>query len=178
MPKLNIFSLLFFTIFSACGQSISVNEKNDDISNLNSITDTIPKIQFHLDTSIIAILPVDKTITWLFKDAKAMDLTDQDLSKVDQLLPSCINTHNAKQDSTKRFSEFIDLKKYKRQYIPFIDSNGEKKVYVNCFCILDWSFDYWKKTLVQVDDGGSCFFQLVINLTKLNYEQFLTNGYG
>ncbi len=178
MTQVNIFPLLVFTILSSCGQSNSVNPKNNNISTLNNNIDTISKIQFHLDTSIIAILPVDKSNPWLFKDAKAIDLTNEDLGKVDQLLIDCINTHNVKQDSTKQFSEFIDLKKYKRQYVPFIDSKGERKVYVNCFCTLDSGFDYWKKFLVQVDDGGSCFFQLLINLTKLKYEQFSTNGYG
>lgn len=107
-----------------------------------------------------------------------MDLTNEELCKVERLLIDCINTNNVKQDTTKPFSEFIDLKRYKRQYVAFIDSKGQRKVYVNCFCVDDWGFDYWKKYLVRVADGGSCFFQLTINLSKLKYEQFTTNGYG
>jgi hypothetical protein len=178
MTQLNIFMFLIFSAVCSCGQSNSVDRKVDNIANLNNKTDTTPITQFHPDTSIIAILPIDQVNHWLFKDIKAMALTNQDLNKIEQVLRDCINKHNTKQDTTKQFSEFIDLKKYKRQYIPFIDTKGERKVYVNCFCISDWGFDYWKKNLVQVNDGGSCFFQLTINLTELKYEQFSTNGYG
>ena len=178
MPKLNIFPVLIFAVLCSCGRPNAANSKNDDIATLNNNTDTTPKTPFHLDTSIIAIIPVDKSNPWFFNNGKAMVLTNEDLSKVDQLLISCINANNATQDTTKQFSEFIDLKKYKRQYVPFIDSNGERKVYVNCFCVSHWGGNYWKKTLVEVDDGGRCFFHLTINLTKLMYEQFATNGYG
>jgi hypothetical protein len=178
MTKLNFFTIFFFAILTSCGQSNSENSKNNIVANVNKTTDSIPTTVFYLDTSIIAILPIDKSNPWLFKDAKSIDLTKEELGKVDQILKACLNTHNAKQDTTKEFSEFIDLKKYKRQYVPFIDTKGDRKVYVNCFCTSDWGFDYWKKTLVQVDDGGSCFFQLIINLTELKYEQFSTNGYG
>lgn len=178
MIKLFFLQALFFAVLCSCGQSNSIDKKYGANSKTNYNNDTLTNTQFYLDTSIIAILPIDNSNPWLFKDAKPTTLTNEELSKVEQLLIDCINTHNAKQDTTKQFSEFINLKKYKRQYIPFINSKGERNVYVNCFCTSDWGFDYWKKTLVQVDDGGSCFFQVTINLTKLKFEQFSTNGYG
>ena len=72
------------------------------------------------------------------------------------------------------------MRKYKVQYIPFITSNGRKKVFVNAFCDYNLNFDLleWKKHLIQVYDGGSCFFHLIINLTDKKYEEFHTNGYG
>ena len=131
------------------------------------------------DTNKIAILSIDKKNS-LFKDAKEMKLTNKDLKTVDKLLNECIQTHNLKQGTTKEFNEFIDLKKYKIQYIPFMSSNGQRKVYVNAFCNYYWNFDSigWKKYIVQVDDGGSCFFHLTINLKENKYEEFYTNGYG
>ena len=178
MTKLSFLLILSFALVISCGQSSSKNSKNNTVANAKKTTDTIPTAQFYLDTNIIAILPIDKSNPWLFKNAKSVNLTNEELINVDLILKACLNTHNVKQETTKQFSEFIDLKKYKRQYVPFIDANGERKVYINCFCTTDWGFDHWKKTLVEVDDGGSCFFQLIINLTKLKYEQFSTNGYG
>jgi hypothetical protein len=142
--------------------------------------DTTAIQQLYFDTNKIAVLPIDTSDHYLFKDAKKMQLTNQDLKTVDKLLNECIQTHNLKQDTTKEFNEFIDLKKYKVQYIPFISSKGQRKVYVNAFCNYYWNFDStgWKKYVVQVDDGGSCFFHLTINLTENKYEEFYTNGYG
>jgi len=130
------------------------------------------------DTSRIVILLIDTANPWIFKGAASTQLTNQDLQTVHELLHECINVHNRKQDTTKEFPEYIDLKKYKLQYIPFKDSKGDKKVYINSFCVSDWGFHYWKQSLVQVEDGGSCFFHLIINLTTKKYEPLFTNGYG
>jgi hypothetical protein len=178
MTQLKLLLFLFCAVPYACGQRHSTNSQNNNNTSLNKGIDTTPKTRFYPDTSIIAILPADKEKTWLFKDATTMKLTNEDLNKIEQLLSDCINKHNVKQDSTKLFSEYIDLKKYRRQYVPFMNSTGERKVYINCFCNSDWGFDYWKKKLVEVDDGGGCFFQLFINLTTLKCEHFSTNGYG
>lgn len=178
MIKLNILLLFYLLTFCACEQN-SNSWKADNISvSKDDSNNTIYKTHVCGDTGVIAILPIDTSYHWLFKNVTSLSLTDKDLQTVDNILMKCIKIHNAKQDTTKQFSEYIDLKNYKRQYIPFVNSKGEKKVYINCFCILDCGFDYWKKSLVHVDDGGSCFFQVTINLTTLEYEQFGTNGYG
>ena len=178
MTKLNIIPLFCLLTLCGCGQN-SNSKKTDDINvSKQSSTDTLHNTEGWSDTSVIAILPIDTSYHWLFENTKPLNLTEKDLQTADNILANCIIIHNAKQDTTRQFSEYIDLKKYKRQYIPLVNSKGEKKVYINCFCISDWGFDNWKKSLVQVDDGGSCFFQLIINLTTLEYEKFGTNGYA
>ena len=52
---------------------------------------------------------------------------------------------------------------------------GEKKVYVNCFCLSGGNFIEWKKLMHIVDDGGSCFFNVIINLTTIECEQLNVN---
>lgn len=64
--------------------------------------------------------------------------------------------------------------KYFKQFIAVIDANGEKVVWVNCMC--EVMGDSWKKTTYIVFDGGSCYFQLKINLTKRVAYDFYTNG--
>jgi hypothetical protein len=174
MIKLNLLCFIVSTILFSCAQNNSkriCQAKENDYDSI-SISNNL------FDTNSIAILKVDTAYYWLFKDAIDVDLTNSNIQMVDKLLNECIKKHNDQQDSTKKFYEFIDLKKYKRQYIPFINSKGEKKVHVNCFCISDWNLNGWKKSLVLVDDGGSCFFNVTINLTTNKYEELYINGYA
>jgi hypothetical protein len=68
----------------------------------------------------------------------------------------------------------INLKQYYRQYVPFLNEKGEKEVWVNCFCS---SLDNdWRKDIIYVHDGGNCFFQLRVNLSKGTYHEFSVNG--
>jgi len=133
--------------------------------------------QLLFDTNKIAILPIDTTNHRLFKNASSTELTKQDLKIIYGLLTACINSHNFNRDTTNTFSKYIHLSKYKLQYVPFIDSKGDKKVYINGFCVLD-DFTYWKQTLVDVADGGSCFFHVTLNLTTNKYEKLFINAYG
>ena len=124
------------------------------------------------DTNKIAIIPIDRKAS-LFKDAKELKLSNIDLRAVDKIFNNCIQTHNNKQDTAKKLNDFVDLKKYKLQYVPFISSNGQRKVYVNAFRDSNLNFDVgWKKGLITVYDCGICNFDLVINLTNNNYEEF------
>ena len=105
-----------------------------------------------------------------------MQLTNYDFRRIDSLLQQCLNVHNAMQDTTKDLSEYIDLKKYKLQYIPFLDEKGKKKVYINSFCdSFSDSKNYWKQSLVVMNGGGRCIFQVTINLTENTFDQLLTN---
>lgn len=165
-----IFTVLILIVGVSCGQNKSSTKTFD--------TTAIQQLSF--DTNKIAVLPIDTSDHYLFKDANKMQLTNQDLKALNKLLNDCIQTHNIKQDTTKEFNEFIDLRKYKIQYVPFISSNGQRKVYVNGFCNYYWNYDStgWKKYIIQVDDGGSCYFHLTINLTENKYEDLFTNGFA
>lgn len=175
MTKTKIALIIFLLAFFACGQNKTSK------GSLQLKQDSVTSQQIIFDTTKIAILPIDTIFHLVFKDAAPLQLANEDLHSIDILLNDCIKTHNRKQDSTNEYSEFIDLKKYRRQYVPFIDSKGSKKVYVNCFCShndVPGEFDYWKKTLLIVNDGGSCFFHLTLNLTTNKYEELYTNGYA
>jgi len=179
MINLYFSTLLFCFILFSCGQTQVSNQTHDSIKAIN-LSDANLNKSLLIDTTKIAILPIDTANVWVFKDAVALQLTNRDLQRIDILLTECINANNNKQDTTKRVFEYINLKNYKRQYVPFIDSKGEKKVYINCFCLSDSpdEFNYWKKSLVEVDDGGSCFFHLTVNLSSGQYGQLFINGYG
>ena len=171
----NVSYLLFCVLLFACAQTNSTNQKVPIIKPPITNLDTLPDTPVNFDTSKIAILRVDTAYVWLFKNTTSINLVNKDIQTIDRLLSDCINAHNKKQDTTKKFSEYIDLKNYKRQYVPFTNSKGEKKVYVNCFCLSGGNFIEWKKLMHIVDDGGSCFFNVIINLTTIECEQLNVN---
>jgi len=140
-----------------------------------------------LDTSMVVILPLDTTHSWIFKNVKQAELTSNELSLIENILTNCIQEYNKKEklefrqlqsketDAQFNINDFIiDLNKYKRQYIAVINSNGEKEVWVNCFCN---SFDKdWRKQRIIVKDGGNCYFNLKINIETKKCYDFMANG--
>ena len=141
----------------------------------------------HVDTSVIAVLPLDTAGCWVFKDCKPAELTNGDLRQIEELLRKCIDNYNPEQKrqyndiivkrpgiKINKRDIIIDLKRYKRQYIAVTNNKGEKEVWVNCFC--DTLVGNWRKELVFVLDGGNCFFNLKINLTTGEYYELIVNG--
>ena len=70
-------------------------------------------------------------------------------------------------------NQIKDVSKYYKQFIAVINKQGEKEVWINCFCSKD---PKWKNEVVLVLDGGNCYFQLKINLTKKLVYDFMVNG--
>jgi hypothetical protein len=69
-----------------------------------------------------------------------------------------------------------NLKGYRRQLLATVDSTGQKQVQIKCFS--DWAVaeSSWKKRVFRVSDGGISYFQLRIDLNKMNYYNFWVNG--
>ncbi len=66
---------------------------------------------------------------------------------------------------------------YFKQFVGITDSNGDKIIWVNCFCKAEEnSFNDWKNKIVFVNDGGNCFFNVKINITKNTYFDLMVNG--
>jgi hypothetical protein len=147
------------------------------------------QVENSIDTSLIVILPYETSLFWICKDCKQAELTSQDLEDVEILLKKCIDEYNLGQE--KQFNEIkskypeqkfdikyftIDLKRYKRQYFATTNKKGDKEVWINCLCdINSWNQD-WKKELLIVKDGGNCYFNLIINLSKQKYSELSVNG--
>ena len=169
-------TLILIISLTGCGQTNTEIKKKEKQTKI-----------YKVDASIIAILPFDTTQHWVFKDNKPIDLTTDDLYKIETILNKFINDYNP--DQERQFKEIndkhpeykldkrnfiIDLKRYKRQYIATINSKGEKEVWINCFCNT-WDKN-WKINLIFVLDGGNCYFNLKINLTTGQYYDLMVNG--
>jgi hypothetical protein len=131
------------------------------------------------DTSVIAIIPQDTSFRHPFgSNYKAATLTQDEIDEIDRLFKLSIDHYNASiKSSDKEYYEVnLQKTKYRRQYVCVTNRMGEKEVFINCFC-MSFSED-WRKYLVIVDDGGSCFFSFKINLNTKQYYDFQVNGYA
>lgn len=102
-----------------------------------------------------------------FKDVKESTLSDTDILQIESLANKGISEYNKQTKWSK-----ID-KTYKVQMVSVINAKGEKEVWLNCFCD---DYPNWRKRILEVRDGGSCFFNLKINLSKGKCYDIRVNG--
>jgi hypothetical protein len=155
---MNRISLMFFILIAlGCNSKKRTNVKlpprSIEVNNL-------------IDKEIYTVLQYNVGDS-IFKNAVSSELTTRELSDIQRILEDAIAKVNL-----ARKTKF-DLNKYKRQYIAVINKNGEKEVWVNCFCQYD---ETWTRNVVVVLDGGNCYFNLKINLSKNKYYDFYVNG--
>ena len=99
--------------------------------------------------------------------------TAADVDALEPLIDSAYRAYT--KDSTVYLHDLLPLRRYLRQYVAVVDSSGERKVWVNFFC---GAWGDWRHYAVVVDDGGNCFFQLFINLTRRQVLALIPNGYA
>lgn len=121
-------------------------------------------------------------------DIKYWEPTEDDLVDIEKLL---IDTEE--KGNFKFLEERKKVKRYKDfylQYVCSIDEKGDKIVFINAIChiseepILDKKTgllqfkktDRWRKEIISVEDGGSCYWNLRINLTKKIVYEINVNG--
>jgi len=178
------FAILTFllTIFFLYCRQISTETKNGvEVTTTSGI-----------DTSVIAIFSFDTLQNrWyksIFKTGKPIELTFEELLQIDTLLNTCINDYNPAQEreylkyniehpdfkrDKKHF--LIYLNRYKRQYLAIKNQKGEKEVWINCLCT-PMGTEKWKSKIISVEDGGNCFFNVKVNLTKRKCYELKVNN--
>jgi len=144
-------------------------------------------------TENYAVLEFNPEWNWIYKNVKSTELLQSDFLIIDKVLKQAVDKYNLGQvenikERKKWFEETypnqdfeksepkltLDLKNYKMQYVPIINENGEKEVWINLFCTTEHT--NWKEEIVVFYDGGNCFFNLKINLNKNSYADFQVNG--
>jgi len=118
-----------------------------------------------------ALFSLNKTRDSLkIKDATPYDLNDQELSNLDSLLRSCMTKDpqlkNRRSDN------------YYKQCIATKSLNNEVIVWISCICH-ESGFtgnEIQRQVINGVKDGGTCYFQLKINLTKRSCFDLLIHG--
>ncbi len=107
---------------------------------------------------------------FIFENAKPTKLNQSEIQKVESIVSKTIGKYNEKQINALKIK---DLGKYKRQFIPVINEGGKKIVWGNYFCRANKN---WKREILVVMDGGNCYFNVFVNLTKSESEKLSVNG--
>jgi hypothetical protein len=169
------FNIILLTITCCLTSIFSCDQPSDK----KGIVKNESLISIQYDTSNTTIIPFDPEGGSPFDNSyKSTVLSQSDLKSIDSLLNACLANYN------KRFEKdhkelTIDYKKYnyRKQVIVVANKNGEKEVWLNCFCKSRGS-DKWKTEIISVDDGGKCYFNLKINLTTQKFYELVVNGYA
>lgn len=172
------FFIIFFLVQISCGHRSALH----DVIH----TDAAHNDHYILETSRIVILPFNRMEHYSFREATAFKLTNSELALVDEILNSCVAIRNVEVKDTANLEERlmyqdtseIHLPDYKRQYIPFKEKDGKKKVWVNCFYYLYCNQEFWKTNIVKVRDGGNWNFKVLIDLDAKQCLYFIVNGLG
>jgi hypothetical protein len=124
-----------------------------------------------------------------YYDYDAWKPDQKDIASTREIVIKAINSGNF--DMFKVSVEEYVLNNYFFQYVPYINENGERIIYVNAFCeitetnseLIIYDIDSlepihidWTQELNQVDDGGACYWQTHVNLDQEIYVDLMING--
>lgn len=140
------------------------------------------------DTSTIAVLPYDTSYYWLFEEhekCRNADLSPAELDQLEELVQRAVTDYMSKYahreelagDSAYWNQYRIARSGYVLQCIAVMNATGEKEVWVNALCDPDSpSKGSWQERILVVQDGGGCYYQMKVNLTKGTYADLSVNG--
>ncbi|NCD70341.1 hypothetical protein [Mucilaginibacter agri] len=161
-------TVLLLCIFSCLFVVFSCSQKNTSLPPPVTKRTVKPG-----DTIAYAIIEYKKEYRPYLKNmVTSATLSKQETSEIEKLTSTAVARYNTAQK--RRNMQINNILSYYRQYIPAINANGEKEVFVNCFC--DAMGSDWQTSIVIVRDGGSCFFQFKINLKTKRIRDFYVNG--
>ena len=113
----------------------------------------------------------EESFSVFFKNSYPARLSENELTSVKSILRKAVSDYNVK---PQRGSAIENLAKYKFQFVALLSPKAEKEVWVNAFCD-DFGRD-WRTEILMVNDGGSCYFNFYVNLTRQTYDRFDVNG--
>ena len=149
---------------------IESNDEYEKYEILNSKINSYSKIDFNkFPTYTTFTFSKSKGYNHFESTAIPYELTENDLIKIDSILPICMN-------KTSYFKGVKKTDNYSKQCVATKNRNDEIEVWINCACsgIAKESFKYF---IGAVYDGGHCFFRLKINLTTKECFDVVVNGY-
>jgi hypothetical protein len=150
----------------------------DNLKRYQTIANAIKALRYKYESKVekpaesnFAVLNLsEETFKILFRNSKPAVLSEREIQTARDILKKAVDEYN----SANKNYPLEPLEKYRFQFVGLIDSKGEKEVWVNSFCS-DFEKD-WRAELIMVEDGGRCFFNLYVNLTKQTFDRFSVNG--
>ena len=152
-----------------CSIFLLTHSSSENKAKIDTPTHTITT-----DSSKYIVLKLNSIPDYIFdKSYKPAELLAGDIIKIEMLIDKRVRKYNK---TAKEYLSIKDLSKYYKQFVAVTNANGEKEVWVNCFCEVFPQNFQWRKQILSVLDGGGCFFQLKINLTTKRVYDFGVNG--
>ena len=96
-----------------------------------------------------------------------------DTTMVDSIIVKIIEESN-REDLGIESRSLLENNQYYKQILPFKSKEGKKMIWINCFCEYN---SFWKSKIITVDDGGSCYFQVLISAEEKTYSDLKINGF-
>ncbi|MCJ8291351.1 MAG: hypothetical protein MJK07_16375 [Flavobacteriales bacterium] len=176
-------SIILFVVgllLIGCNES----ETNSNLVKKEKIIQVIDLSQ--VDSNRIVLLELDSTYLKR-KDRSNANLKIDEYSQIQSLIENRLEEYN--QEEEARYSKLqiehpndkfrkqdfvINLFDYARQYVAYFNKQGEKIVWINCFCVA--YNNEWKEAVFIASDGGNCFFNLTVNLTTNKIINLSVNG--
>lgn len=156
-----IILLAAITLFSCSKNSMEktnkkvIENKKDSVINKN-----IPASDIEY-----AVVPAPKHLEYLFGGGyMPITPTDNEVSYALKMVDTVF--YDQARGTANRL---LDMKPrdYYMQVVGIQNPKGERMIWVNCFCRKQLSsFPNWKESIVEVEDGGKCFFNVMFNLDK------------
>ena len=172
------FIIAALILFMSCKDENS-DQKTNDIA------------EFTLNRADYTILKYNSENYWVYRNAKPTDLNSAELLEIESILNQAISDNNKVQaENLKKGNEAnpenkrtetgfeLSLENYQRQYVPYINSSGEKEIWINFRCGKHKTNKWKTELLPPVTDGGNCYYQIKINLSKKSYSDLHINGYA
>ena len=129
-----------------------------------------------VDTSRYAVLPPGEHVTWREGlNLSEYPLAQADVEEAECLLIARVEAVNADM-AINGGGEHIEPADYYRQYCVLRNEEGHRIVFMNAFCRLPAAHIPWQQVWVEVDDGGTCYFQALFDLTTGQVLEFNING--
>ena len=143
------------------------------IASLIMVTTSVKSQIFHVDTSKYAIINFSG-YEWKPVKGTPATLNQIEVDEMEPYIIKALNEYNKRLENKNRLG-YTKIE-YRRQYYAGIDKKGDKVVWVNFFCV--YEYVKWRTVPVMVKDGGSCFFNLMINLKTKKVYEISVNGEG
>jgi hypothetical protein len=156
-------SIIVFVFCTSLIFIYNCHSKDFEKNNKQQLLDSLNCVIINRDSSSLSIIDI----------CKVNDILNKSIIDYNSALSNNFTLNNISRSK-------IPLENYKKQLVPMLNENNEKVVWVNCICD-DFELgpkDDWKKSVIKVYDGGNCFFNVFINLSKNNWSQFKVNDNG
>lgn len=126
------------------------------------------------DTTRFTQLPAVADNLMAFSGGTPTTLSKPELAELNTLLNKAAAAYN--NDTKSEAFNIKELSGYIFQLATVINKYGEKEVWINALCNV--SGTDWRNKMQLVMDGGNCYFNIRINLTKKSAGQLYVNGYA